>query len=280
MATKIRKDQIRIEEFIQALASVNWSSDQLTASAKAIDARIAEKIGGVSGAMLYRGAWSTAESETEIKVGYTYVYNGSGTVPSGVTLESGDVLIANTANASISTASNWTIVNVNITGAITSGNFLSTLLSTLESGNTSALTIAQNGQKLKLTVKFPTIQNGSASEGQYISGISINATTGVISVTKGTLVDYRKRIVFDEAAVGDIDGENKVFETAQAYYTTSSFQLSLYINGVKQHKGTDFTLTQSTSTGKAVVTLASSAYIPKEGDIVTFDYLTRDDVSA
>ena len=34
--TKIRREQIRIEEFIQALNSVDWTSNTLTASSAAI----------------------------------------------------------------------------------------------------------------------------------------------------------------------------------------------------------------------------------------------------
>ncbi len=40
MATLIRKEQIRISEFIQALSGADWTSDELTVSAKAIAARI------------------------------------------------------------------------------------------------------------------------------------------------------------------------------------------------------------------------------------------------
>lgn len=40
MATRLRKEQIRIEDFIQALSNVDWSNDQLTVSAAAIEEKI------------------------------------------------------------------------------------------------------------------------------------------------------------------------------------------------------------------------------------------------
>lgn len=43
MATKIRKEQIRIEEFIQSHSDVDWTDDDLTASAAAISGTMAPK---------------------------------------------------------------------------------------------------------------------------------------------------------------------------------------------------------------------------------------------
>lgn len=282
MPTKIRKEQIRIDEFIQALASADWTSDTLTASAAAIMAKINEQIAGVSGAMLYRGAWSAASNESSIKTGYVYVYDGNGTAPTGVTLENGDTLIANTDNASVATAANWTIVNVNITGAITTANLVSNLFAYISNGNTNALTIANdttNG-KLKLTVNFPTVSNGSVISGQYVSGISINATTGAITVTKATLpsqTEYEKRIVFDETPIGNVDGRNDAFTTQYSVAPNPPIRQSLYVNGVKQHSGTDVALSINAE-GHGVFKLTASAYIPKSGDIVTCDYIASEDV--
>ena len=284
MPTKIRKEQIRIDEFIQALASVDWSSDTLTVSAAAILSKVHELIEGVSGAMLYRGAWSLASNETTIKAGYVYVYDGNGTAPTGVTLENGDTLIANIDSADTTAASNWTIVNVNITGAITTANLVTNLLNYISTGNANALTITNdttNG-KVKLTVNFPTVSNGSTTSGQYVSGISIDAITGVISVIKASLptqTAYEKRIIFDETPTGDVNGINIAFTTQHLVASNLPIRQSLYINGIKQHNGTDVTLSID-SEGHGVFKLTASAYIPKSGDVVTCDYVSTEDVTA
>lgn len=285
MPTKIRKEQIRIDEFIQALASADWTSDTLTASAAAIMAKINEQIAGVSGAMLYRGAWSAASNESSIKTGYVYVYDGNGTAPTGVTLENGDTLIANTDNASVATAANWTIVNVNITGAITTANLVSNLFAYLSNGNPDALTITNdtaNG-KLKLTVNFPTVSGGSATSGKYVSGISINASTGVISVSKTDLpeqTNYERLIVYDATPTGTVNGDNNTFTTPNKVVTNLPVRAALYVNGVRQHAGTDVTVTIDSSTGYAKFVFTASAYIPQNGDVVTCDYIALEPVNA
>lgn len=285
MPTKIRKEQIRIDEFIQALAAVDWTSDTLTASAAAILAKMQEQIAGVSGAMLYRGAWSVAASESSIKTGYVYVYDGNGTAPTGVTLENGDTLIANTDNAAVATAANWTIVNVNISGAITTANLVSNLFAYLSNGNTNALTITNdtaNG-KLKLTVQFPTINGGSDTSGQYVSGLSINATTGVISVQRSSLpeqTNYERLIVYDATPTGTVNGDNNTFTTPNKVVTNLPVRAALYVNGVRQHAGTDVTVTIDSISGLAKFVLTASAYIPKTGDVVTCDYIALEPVTA
>lgn len=280
--TLIRKDQIRIDEFIQALAGVDWSSDTLTASAAAIAAKIQSEVVGVTGAMLYRGAWTQAATDT-IKKGYVYVYDGNGTAPTGVTLEEGDTLIANTDAASITNANHWTIVQVNITGAVTQANLVDQLLAALTSGNGDALTIVKDTSttpaKLKLTVKFPTVQNGEAVSGQYVSGITIDAATGEITLTRAALpaqIDYGAMVLFEAACTGSVNGTNKVFKTPGFVHTTQGANAALYINGVKQAEGAanDYTYAIDAS-GYGVFTLTSSAYVPKSGDTVTCSFIKK-----
>ena len=282
--TKIRKDQIRIEEFIQAMNSVDWTSDVLTASAAAINQKILNEIASVAGAMLYRGAWSTASTDT-IKKGYVYVYAGSsngtiGTGSSQVTLEPGDMLIANRDSASITNPDHWTIVNVNITGAITEANLLTQLVSHLASSNTNLLSIAAgtgtNEGKVLLTVNFPTISGGAADNGKYISAISINAITGVITVTKETLPSQHKMIVL---------GEEMAESNEREWYTSQQLEslrrFSVYVNGVKQSLGAngDATASVDSNTGKGKITFNSGAYLPREGDTVTCDYVSKLEVN-
>lgn len=276
MSTKIRKDQIRIDEFIQAVGGVNWRSDTLTASAAAIDDKIHAEVGSIAGAMLYRGAWSTAATDT-IKKGYVYVYSGSGngSIGSGataVTLEPGDTLIANRDSASVSNPDHWTIVNVNITGAVTDANLAAKLLALLVSNNTNALTIAAgtgaNAGKVVLTVNYPTVT--TSGNGNAVTGISINQTTGVISVTKGYVGDVmRENIVTGESL------------TPGPSMTTVKLadpeHFALYINGVRQLQGTDYDLgiVAGIATGedRTSIDMHNNAYIPTSGDVVICDYI-------
>jgi len=287
--TLIRKDQIRISEFIQALASVNWSSDTLTASAAAIAAKIQSEIAGVTGAMQFRGAWSTASAadillSTGIKAGYTYVYD-SGTAPTGLTLEVGDTLIAKTAMTSSTymTASNWVVVQVNITGAITEANLVTQLFSHLESSNTNLLSIAvgtgTNEGKLVITVNFPTVSNGDALDGKYVSGISIDASTGIITVTKANLPNYHKRIVMGEQMTVVDNSNNRIWKTNNILESLTRF--SVYVNGVKQFIGArgDGTAEIDSTDSKGKFTFANDAYIPQTGDTVLCDYVSREEIS-
>lgn len=287
--TLIRKDQIRISEFIQALSSVNWSSDSLTASAAAIAAKIQSEIAGVTGAMRFRGAWSTASAadillSTGIKAGYTYVYD-SGTAPTGLTLEVGDTLIAKTAMTSSTylTASNWVVVQVNITGAITEANLVTQLLSHLASSNTNLLSIAEgtgtNAGKVLITVNFPSVSGGSAESGKYVSAVSINATTGVLTVTKASLPNYHKRVVLGEKMTVVPNSDNKIWKTTNELESLTRF--SVYVNGVKQLIGSDGDgIAEIDSTdSKGKFTFDDEAYIPQTGDTVLCDYVARTEIN-
>ncbi len=284
--TLIKGGQIKISDFIKGLADVNWSSNTLTASAAAIAAKIENEIAGVAGAMLYRGEWSEAATDT-IKKGYTYVYGGNsnGSIGSGssaVTLEAGDTLIANRDNASIADPAHWTIVQVNITGAVTEANLVDMLALYIANGNTNALEISTptsgtNAGKLVITAKFPTISSGGAEEGKYIAGLSIDPTTGVITVRKAELIKWERKILMEEVCDGLTNGRNKEFLTKHKVFPGSNY--ALFINGVKQAESCDdTTLDYSFSidiTQKGKFTLSNSAYIPVEGDVVTCMYIAE-----
>lgn len=292
--TLIRKNQIRIDEFIKTIAELAansgalWSSDTLAPSAAAVLAKIRSEIAGVAGAMQFRGAWSTQPAadvllDGGIKKGYVYVYD-SGTSPTGVTLEAGDTLIAKAdlTSSTYLTASNWVIVNVNIVGAITEANLVTQLLSHIVSGNTNLLSIAAgtgaNDGKLVITVNFPTISQGAAESGKYVSGISINATTGVITVTKASLPNYHKRIVLGESMTVVADTDNKIWKTANKVESLTRF--SVYVNGVKQSLGANGDATAVVDTdSKGKITFANDAYIPQSGDTVLCDYVSMDEIS-
>lgn len=279
MSTKIRKDQIRIDEFIQALSTTDagWSSTTLTASAAAIAAKIQSEIGAVSGSMVFKGAWPSSQP-SGVKIGWTYVAAAPGTIGSGsgaVTLENGDTLIAKINNALITNPDHWVVVNVNITGAVTEANLSTQLLSKMLSGNANSLSIEDgtgaNDGKVVLTVNFPTVT--TTGSGSVVTGISINATTGVITVTKGDSGDMKLTDIVTEESL--TPGSNMT--TA---HLANPNHFALYINGVRQKKGTDFSLSRQniaqTDVYATKVTMSSGAYIPTSGDIVTCDYIKGD----
>lgn len=269
--TKIRGGQINLPDFIENQGTAAWTSDTITASQAAILSKIQSEIAGVSGAMVFRGDWSQAATDT-IKQGYVYVYAGSGTAPTGVTLEDGDTLIAKQDGASVTNANHWTIVQVNITGAITEANLISKLFPLMGSGNTNSLTLAQNNGKIIITAKFPTVSNGSATANQYVSGISISSTTGAITVSKGTLptqTDYREYFVYGENPTITVTSGGATVITANEVFTVSS--IAVFVNGVRQLP-TDYVVSLN-SEGKALVGFTNASYTVTADDYVTLDYI-------
>lgn len=64
--TKIRRKQIRIEEFIQALNNVDWTSNTLTASSAAILDKIKSEISNAGGG----GGGAASLAATDLGGGY------------------------------------------------------------------------------------------------------------------------------------------------------------------------------------------------------------------
>lgn len=290
--TLIKGEQIQLTDFIKAIANANWNSDTLTVSAAAILAKIRSEIAGVSGAMQFRGDWSVAATDaasvTGIKKGYVYVYNGTGTAPTRVTLENGDTLIADTDSADPTDATDWVIVNVNITGAVTLSNLVASLSSNVVgtgSVSITAPTTGTNAGKLVITGAFPTISNGPAVSGQYVTGMSINAS-GAITLTRATLPslpDYRIYRIEGETPSGTINGSNNTFVTA--HKALDKGHVAVYVNGVRQKAGSgnDYTVTIPSSgnnSGKAVIEFEGTAYIPQNGDSLLVDYTTLESPTA
>lgn len=287
--TLIKGEQIQLTDFIMAIANANWSDDTLTVSAAAILAKIRSEIAGVSGAMQFRGEWSVAATDaasvTGIKKGYVYVYNGTGTAPTGVTLENGDTLIANIDSADPTDATDWVVVNVNITGAVTLNNLVGSLLdNVVGSGSISitAPTTGANAGKLVITGAFPTISNPNAVNDQYVTGMSIDAN-GVITLTRSTPPDYRNYNVVGEIPSGTMNGSNTTFVTSKKPHSTDL--IAVYVNGVRQKAGSgnDYRVSipsSGTNANKGVITFESGAYIPQSGDSLLVDYTAEDLVTA
>jgi len=75
------------------------------------------------------------------------------------------------------------------------------------------------------------------------------------------------QVILNEVATGTIDGSNTVFTTAAAFATG---KLAVYLNGVRQILGDDYTVTGA---DEVTFTFAPKA-APGNPDVVTFDYFT------
>lgn len=110
--------------------SPTWTETTVAPSAKAVATKIAADIAtAFVQNPTFKGAWSTHPTGTNlIQQGWSYVYDDSTSEdPTGITLETGDYLVAVTAMSTVAakkTASNWVIVQANLTGAVTAGEDL------------------------------------------------------------------------------------------------------------------------------------------------------------
>jgi len=108
-------------------ASVVWTADNKVPTAAAVEARIVEKLGILSQALVYKGAHdaSTALFPANAKVGFTYVATVAGTID-GVAIEIGDTLIATVESvggfASTTSKADWVVIQRNIDGAVTNAD--------------------------------------------------------------------------------------------------------------------------------------------------------------
>jgi hypothetical protein len=119
--------RLKEEKLKDSTQIADWSDDTVAVTAKAIADMVAKKIGDaqISGVMTYNGAWSKLEEAdgtidtSEVKAGETFCYD-KGEMPYGHTLEPGDMLIAAVDEPSMSDEEDWTVVQTNISGAVTS----------------------------------------------------------------------------------------------------------------------------------------------------------------
>ncbi len=104
------------------------------------------------------------------------------------------------------------------------------------------------------------------------SGTAGSHTVGTTDQTYESLTDENSGVtlaehVYNEVATGTIDSSNTVFTTAANFATG---KLRVYLNGVRQILGDDYTVTD---VDEITMTFAPKA-APGNPDIVTFDYLT------
>lgn len=262
MTSKIRKSQIKTEEFIIPSADALWTSEEVSASQLAIANKIASSIAGAAGAMVYQGAWTSVPAAgVGVKKGWVYVATAATTIAT-VNVEIGDMLIANTDTPDPSDAADWTIVQANIDDAYVWAKVKAMLVQ----GSYITLTKNDATKTITFSVTPPAVSGGAAAEGYYVSGISISGNT--ITATKSALPTMFSYGNFcKEVPSGDTDGVNMVFNATN----TIGFLIGLFRNGVKYD---DAEITLAADLKK--LTLSSSVPAPTVGDVVEVIYVKHD----
>jgi hypothetical protein len=273
-------------------ADANWSSDLIAVSAAAIAAKIGAEIAAaqIGGVMAYKGAWSQVPSTiplTSIKAGWTFTYD-SGSAITGHTLEAGDQITAKVDNPSFATAANWTVVQANISGAVTS----------IETAVTDSQMVVYSGatgkiiKKLALTGLLKVV-NGVPSVATASDLPSHTHTTqvGVDQSLAGTFTDTinfqysgctitwndsTKELLisvpttaktdwkFNQSLTGLQNGSNRIYTIAEAIVAGSD---SLIYNGLMLTRGLDYTISGTT------ITLSSELFAPETRHTLKVNYI-------
>lgn len=273
-------------------SSVVWTDDLTAVSAAAIATKISSEIANaqIGGVMVYKGAWSqipTTIPLNTIKKGWTFTYDSGSTI-TGVTVEAGDQIIATVDNPSLSTASNWTVVQANISGAVTS----------IESAVTDSQMVIFSGtsgkimKKLGLTGLLKVVNGvpavaaaGDLPAHTHTKTVGVNGSTGgdfsdsikfkgagctlawdnaakELAITVPTVVktDWK----FNASLAGTQNGTNKVFTLPDAIVLASE---SIFLNGVMLTRGVDYTISGTT------VTLSSELFAPETKHTLRANYI-------
>ena len=157
---------------------------------------------------------------------------------------------------------NTTLVSNEVPGGSINGS--NTSFTTASIFRTNSLRVFLNGQRLTA---------GASNDYQEVAagtGFTMNYAPATGDVL---LVDYAvgdttyavggNSIVSDETPTGSVNGSNTSFTTQRAYISTS---LEVFINGLKQIRGTDYT---ETTPGSGIFTMAVA---PATGDAVRVNY--------
>lgn len=273
-------------------SSVVWTDDLTAVSAAAIATKISSEIANaqIGGVMVYKGAWSqipTTIPLNTIKKGWTFTYDSGSTI-TGVTVEAGDQIIATVDNPSLATASNWTVVQANISGAVTS----------IESAVTDSQMAIYSGtsgkilKKLTLTGLLKVVNGVPAVAGAAdlpahnhpttvrINGVSAGGFTDIINFkavgATFTWDDANKELGLAVPTIAKADwkcnaslsgaqnGTNKVFTLPEAIVLASE---SIFLNGVMLTRGVDYTISGTT------VTLSSELFAPEIKHTLRANYI-------
>ena len=273
-------------------STVEWTSDLIAVSAAAIAAKISAEIAAanIGGLMVYKGAWSQVPATiplASIKAGWTFTYD-SGSALTGHTLEAGDQITAKIDNPSLTVAANWTVVQANISGAVTS----------IESAVTDSQMAIHSGTSGKILKKLTltgllkvvngvpsvagagdlpshthptTVRIHGSSVGGFTDTIDFkavgatftwNETSKELGLAVPTVVktDWK----FNQAVAGLQNGTNKVYTISEAIVLASE---SVYMNGVMLTRGVDYTISGTT------ITLSSEMFAPETKHVIRVNYI-------
>lgn len=273
-------------------STVEWTSDLIAVSAAAIAAKISTEIASaqIGGLMAYKGAWSQVPGTiplASIKAGWTFTYD-SGSALTGHTLEAGDQITAKVDNPSLTVAANWTVVQANISGAVTSiETSVTDSQLAIYSGATGKILkkLTLNGL-LKVVNGVPSVAGAGDLPSHThpttvrINGVSVggftdtidfkavgatftwNETTKELGLTVPTVVktDWK----FNASLAGTQNGTNKVFTLPEAIVLASE---SIYYNGIMLTRGVDYTISGTT------VTLSSELFAPETKHTLRANYI-------
>ena len=125
----------------------------------------------------------------------------------------------------------------------------------------------------RVSIVYPTISNGNAVNGSYVSGLSIDSS-GQINVTKGTLPAQgvlAENLVYGEVPSGTADGRNRQFVLANKVIDRT---VRVYVNGVRQKEGLDYrVVAPSGDVTTSSILFNDGAYIPDAEDTLLVDYM-------
>ena len=208
-----------------------WTDDTVTATLKVVEAKIASMISAAAlGGASYQDGWSTAP-ESGIKKGWMYIYD-SGTPPTGIELEAGDMLIAKIDSPNKTLAANWSVVQGNLSAAVTS-------VSSIVVDGQLAVFSGTSGKVIK---KY------SAANGGFIFQTAAGVVITVIQTMETLTI------------LGSVGAQ-----TANLGFTPFPGSLKVFINGLLQTPGTDYTLTNNVITflgwNTDSINLSSSDYV-------------------
>jgi len=237
--------------------SIDWLSDAITVTAKAIADKIDTTVGASlpSGAMVFKGGWSEVGNTiplATIKAGWNFFYD-SGTEPAGHELEIGDMVVARRDNPSLSNAAHWFVVQANIVGAVVCPE-----------------TITADGQMVVFSGT-----SGKIIKKLELGGLLAADDNGVLRAATGEDLPehdhhysgfYKTNVSFMEAC----DGVRKIFNLPGVdvvYYGSEQ----VFLNGVALVRGTDYNI----STSGQTITLLSSQYAPDATEVLLINYWVK-----
>ena len=243
--------------------SPTWIETSIAPSAAAVKAEIGTEIANAFiNNPTFKGSWSTHPTGTNmIQAGWSYVYDSTTSEdPSGITLEVGDYLVAKIPMNSISakqSASNWVIVQANLTGAVTAGTDL-TLNHLIVGNGGKTITNYNNTTAGIVTINTNGIveidsNTYSRADHTHTLNLKIGSTTYAISIS-GNLT------------IGAANGGSWAYDGSTLVYTAPSITIT---NGAAE---TNKYISSLTSSGQTVTCIKNT--LPTAPTIIREQNLT------